>query len=49
VQCQNITAGSQDTDMSSVINNAVNVVGRALSAATTGNTATDIYADIGRW
>lgn len=48
VQVQNITAGSQDTDMSSVINNAMNALGRALSAATTGNTATDILAEIGR-
>lgn len=48
VAVQNITAGSQDTDMTTVINNAMNVVGRALSAATTGNTATDILASIGR-
>lgn len=47
VQCQNITGGSQDTDYTLIMKNVQNALGRALSAATTANTATDILADIG--
>lgn len=49
VAVANITASTQTADYSSIQNPIINALGRALSAATTGNTATDIYADIGRY
>lgn len=45
----NITASTQTADYSLVQDPLINAIGRALSAATTGNTATDIYANVGRW
>lgn len=49
VTVANTASTSQATDYSNIINPVVNALGRALSAATTGNTNTDILADIGRW
>lgn len=46
---QTITGSSQATDYSVAIDPAENYVGRALSAATTGNTNSDILVDIGHW
>jgi hypothetical protein len=48
VAVQNITGSSTGTDYTDPINNSVNVVGRAISAATTDNTRTEILADVGR-
>jgi hypothetical protein len=48
-QNRNITASTQTGDYTSVVNNAANQLGRALSAATTGNTNTDILVDVGMW
>lgn len=45
----NITASTQTADYSTIQDPVINAIGRALSAATTGNTATDIFADVGRW
>jgi hypothetical protein len=45
----NVTASTQTADYSLVQDPIVNAIGRALSAATTGNTRTDIFADVGRW
>jgi hypothetical protein len=49
VQKQNITASSQTTDYSAIINAAQNLVGRALSAATTGQTSTNILCEVGKF
>lgn len=45
----NITASTQTADYSTIQDPIINAIGRALSAATTGNTRTDIFADVGRW
>lgn len=44
----NITASTQTADYSSIQNPIINAIGRALSAATTGNTATTILCDVAR-
>jgi hypothetical protein len=49
VQVQNITGSSQATDYSALLDGVKNMVGRALSAATTGNTSTEILCEVGKW
>lgn len=49
VAVQNITGSSQATDYSPFVLAAENFVGRALSAATTGQTNSDIFVDVGVW
>ncbi len=46
---QVVTGSSQATDMSFTILAAENYVGRALSAATTGQTNADLLVDVGKW
>lgn len=46
VAVQNITASSATSDYSSIMNNVQNRVARAMSAATTGQTATAILCDV---
>ncbi len=46
---QTITGSSQATDYSFAILAAENYVGRALSAATTGQTNADLLVDVGHW
>jgi hypothetical protein len=49
VACQNVTGSSATTDYSWLLSQAENYVGRALSAATTGNTNSDLLVDVGKW
>ncbi len=46
----NTTGSTQTADYSFILNATVNYIGRALSAATTGNTNADMLVDVeGRW
>lgn len=49
VAVQNITGSSQATDYSSLLNQAENMVGRALSAKTTGNTNSSLLVEVGKF
>jgi len=46
---QNITGSTQTSDYSFILKQAENYIGRALSAATTGNTNSDLLVDVGKW
>lgn len=49
VAVQNITASTQTSDYSQILKEAQNMIGRALSAKTTGNTNDDLLVEVGKW
>lgn len=49
VAVENFTASTQTADYSFAHNNLANMIGRALSAKTTGNTNADLLLEVGKW
>jgi hypothetical protein len=49
VAVENFTGSTQTADYAFIHNNLANMVGRALSARTTGNTNADLLVEVGKW